>query len=215
MADIKISGLPTATTATTADILPIVQSGTTKQLTNALLFTSPTLVTPVLGTPASGSLDNCTNLPVATGISGFAAGVASFLATPSSANFRTMLTDETGTGLAVFATTPTFTGMPRIPTATVAATGSTQGTAASITTGFTLVSAADGTKGVVLTSSTATGDIFIVKNSLAFILKVYPALGGAINGGAANAAYSMAASTAAIFIAYNATTIYTIPLVAS
>lgn len=39
---------------------------------------------------------------------GVGAGVATFLATPSSANLRAALTDETGTGGAVFATTPTI-----------------------------------------------------------------------------------------------------------
>jgi hypothetical protein len=108
MATIAISSLPVATAAAVADVLPIVQSGTTKQVTNALLFTNSTLVTPVLGTPQSGALTNCTGLPVATGISGLGTGVATFLATPSSANLRTALTDETGTGSAVFATTPTL-----------------------------------------------------------------------------------------------------------
>lgn len=37
--------------------------------TGALVFaTSPTLVTPVLGTPASGTLTNCTGLPMSTGV---------------------------------------------------------------------------------------------------------------------------------------------------
>jgi len=75
----------------------------------ALVFaTSPTLVTPDLGTPSAGVLTNATGLPVATGISGLGTGVAAFLATPSSANLRTALTDETGTGSAVFATSPTL-----------------------------------------------------------------------------------------------------------
>jgi hypothetical protein len=108
MATIAITALPVATAAAVADVLPIVQSGTTKQVTNALLFTNSTLVTPVLGTPQSGTLTNCTGLPVATGISGLGTSVATFLATPSSANLRTALTDETGTGSAVFATTPTL-----------------------------------------------------------------------------------------------------------
>ena len=78
--------------------------------TGALVFaTSPTLVTPALGTPASGTLTSCTGLPIATGVSGLAANVATALATPSSANLATALTDETGTGAAVFGTSPTFT----------------------------------------------------------------------------------------------------------
>ena len=108
MATIAITSLPAATAAAVTDVLPIVQSGTTKQVTNALLFTNATLVAPALGTPASGTLTNCTGLPVATGVSGLGTSVATFLATPSSANLRTALTDETGTGSAVFATTPTL-----------------------------------------------------------------------------------------------------------
>jgi hypothetical protein len=108
MATIAISSLPVATAAAVGDVLPIVQGGTTKQVTNALLFTNATLVAPALGTPASGVLTNCTGLPVATGVSGLGTSVATFLATPSSANLRTALTDETGTGSAVFATTPTL-----------------------------------------------------------------------------------------------------------
>lgn len=70
--------------------------------------TSPTLTTPLLGTPTSGTLTNCTGLPVSTGVSGMGAGAAAFLATPSSANLAAALTDETGTGAAVFATSPTL-----------------------------------------------------------------------------------------------------------
>ena len=108
MATIAISSLPVATAAATTDVLPIVQGGTTKQVTNALLFTNSTLVTPVLGTPASGTLTNCTGLPVATGVSGLGSNVATFLTTPSSANLAAALTDETGTGANVFANTPTL-----------------------------------------------------------------------------------------------------------
>jgi hypothetical protein len=48
----------------------------------SLVFaTSPTLVTPVLGTPTSGTLSNCTGLPISTGVSGLGTGVATTLAT--------------------------------------------------------------------------------------------------------------------------------------
>lgn len=85
-------------------------SGDVVTTTATQTLTNKTLVAPVLGTPASGTLTNCTGLPVATGISGTGAGVTAFLATPSSANLRTALTDETGTGSAVFATNPTIVG---------------------------------------------------------------------------------------------------------
>lgn len=75
---------------------------------SAVFATSPTLVTPLLGTPTSGVLTNCTGLPVASGISGLGTGVATFLATPSSANLASAITDETGSGALVFGTNPTI-----------------------------------------------------------------------------------------------------------
>lgn len=75
----------------------------------AVFATSPTLVTPILGTPTSGTLTNCTGLPVSAGISGLGTGVATFLATPSSANLISAVTDETGSGALVFGTSPSLT----------------------------------------------------------------------------------------------------------
>ncbi len=78
--------------------------------TSLLVFnTSPTFVTPLLGTPTSGVLTNATGLPIASGVSGLDTGIATWLATASSANLLAAMTDETGTGLAVFATSPTLT----------------------------------------------------------------------------------------------------------
>ncbi len=67
--------------------------------------TALTLVAPVLGTPASGTLTNTNGFPVAN-LAGAGANVLTFLATPSSANLASALTDETGTSLAVFNTSP-------------------------------------------------------------------------------------------------------------
>lgn len=62
-----------------------------------------------LGTPSSGTLTSCTGLPISTGVSGLASGIATFLQTPSSANLRAALTDPTGTGANVHASSPTIT----------------------------------------------------------------------------------------------------------
>lgn len=78
--------------------------------TGLLVFgTSPTFITPALGTPSSGTLTNATGLPVGSGITGFGTGVATWLATPSSANLFSAVTGSTGSGGGlVFATGPTL-----------------------------------------------------------------------------------------------------------
>ena len=58
-------------------------------------------------TPAF-DLSDATGLPISSGVSGLASNVATFLGTPSSANLRSVVTDETGTGALVFGTSPTI-----------------------------------------------------------------------------------------------------------
>ena len=71
------------------------------------LFTDASGNAIALGTPASATLTNATGLPISTGVSGLGTNVGTFLATPSSANLASAVTDETGSGALVFGTSPT------------------------------------------------------------------------------------------------------------
>lgn len=89
----KLSALAATTSAELAGVISD-ETGS-----GALVFgTSPTLTTPALGTPSAVVLTNGTGLPISTGVSGLGTNVATFLATPSSANWASAITDEIGTG---------------------------------------------------------------------------------------------------------------------
>lgn len=107
MSTVAISQLPAASSAVGTDEIPIVQGGITKKLTNTLLFTNATMVTPNIGAPSAGTLTNCTGLPIVAGTTG----------TLTVARGGTGATAATGTGDVVLATSPTLV-TPNIGVAT-------------------------------------------------------------------------------------------------
>ena len=115
---------------------------------------------------------------------------------------------------AVSGTTVTSSAGFIMPSATVAAAGTNQATAAAIATGFTLVSAADTTKGILLPAA-AAGLTCVIKNNAAAVLKVWPASGDAINAIAVDSNYVLASLTSTLLVAYDSTTWYSVPLLAS
>jgi hypothetical protein len=67
--------------------------------------------TPVFAVNAQGQITSVTNTtitPAIGNVTGLGTGVATFLATPTSANLAAAVSDETGTGALVFATSPTL-----------------------------------------------------------------------------------------------------------
>lgn len=82
--------------------------------------TGTTATTSVNTTPITYGSNNTITVPISTGVTGLGSGVATWAATPSSANLASALTDESGTGVAVFNDKPTFKGTIQTSTAVAA-----------------------------------------------------------------------------------------------
>jgi len=101
----------TSASALAAGTLPVLAGGTGVTTStgsgNNVLSTSPTLTTPVLGTPSSGTLTNCTGYTTAN-LSGTVSLTTQVTGTLPVANGGTGVTTSTGSGNNVLSTSPTL-----------------------------------------------------------------------------------------------------------
>lgn len=174
-ADGTITGMTAAGALGGTELVECVQSGNTRKCTinqiqtYALTGTAAT-ATALAANPADCAANNfattiaangdltCAQPSISAGVSGLGTGVATALGTPSSANLAAALTDETGTGAAVFANTPTLV---------TPVLGAATGTSLALGGGTALTS----------TNQTGTGNI---------VLSASPTLTGTITAAAAN-----------------------------
>ena len=158
----------TSGAVTLAGTLNVVNGGTGVTTSTGsgsnVLSTSPTLVTPILGTPTSGNLANCTFPTLNQNTTGTAAGLSSTLAVASGG---TGVTTSTGTGSVVLSISPTLVtpllGTPTsgnlanctFPTLNQNTTGTAAGLSATlaVTSGGTGVTTSTGSGSNVLSTS--------------------------------------------------------------
>ena len=146
--NINING-NTITSSTAADLVINVTNGQSVVIEGVDIddgvVTGATLVTPALGTPASGVMTNVTgtasgltagNVSTNANLSGHitSVGNAAVLGSFTSAQLKAALTNETGSGVAVFATSPTLV-TPALGTPTSGVMTNVTGTASSLNIG--------------------------------------------------------------------------------
>ena len=151
--------------------------------------------TPVFVTNAQGQVTSVTNTlitPAISSVTGLGTGVATFLATPTSANLAAAVTDETGSGALVFATSPTLV-TPALGTP-----------ASGVMTNVTGLPLTTGVTGTLAIGNGGTGQITA---SAAFnALSPITSVGDLILGNGANSATRLAIGTNGQVLSSNGTT---------
>jgi hypothetical protein len=149
--------------------------------------------------PATSQLDffaktttgwESTSTPVSTGLQGLGTGVATFLATPTTANFAAAVTGETGTGAVVFGTAPAISAMTVSNAVTVTAGTNAQGQSALTTDLAIATTTAANPSGCTMPTATVGRTVTFINNGTNPV-NLYPASGAAFDGLANNVAISV------------------------
>ena len=160
MTTVAISALPVATVINAADIVPIVQAGTTKSISKTLLFTSPTMVTPALGTVASGVISACTStgMVMVTPVIGAATGTSLAVTGAVTSSGTAGVGYATGAGGAVTQLTSRTTGVTLNKTSGAITMFSAAGTTTAAT--FTVTNSTVAATDVIILNQKSGTDLY-------------------------------------------------------
>ena len=123
----------------------------------------------------------------------------------SVARMKALLSGNSMTSVSTSGDSTVGSGLVLSDVGTVAASGSNLATAQAFTTHVAIVTAADGTKGVKLPTDATTGEVYVVGNHAAAILKLY-ATSETLNGVDGATGLSVSGSAAALCIKSGAST---------
>jgi len=216
---VSCTGLP-FTTPGGSTPLPII-AGTNISIARSganmsiALANSPTFVTPALGTPVSGTLINCSGLPISTGVSGLGTGVATALGNA-----------VTGSGGIVLATSPSLVtpalGTPtsgnlssctNLPIGKTFTAGMNSGTVTNSTplmAGFAVTHVASGTTAMVTFCGQVAGSVSgNTQAAIRFGTGSAPAQGASVTGTLVGTVTAINQIGTAVTIGYSKTAIIT------